>query len=160
MPQARYTIGEMARRTGVKVTTIRWYETEKLLPPPARSEGGHRLYSEDHLRRLGFLRHARELGFPMQAVRALMELANQTRVDCGEAHAIATAQIAEVDSRLRRLQMLRAELVAMTSSCTGGTAQDCRILETLADFGHRHCHYAPHDGGAETAKRTADLPAT
>lgn len=144
----RYTIGEMARRTGVKVTTIRWYEKEELLPPPARSEGGHRLYTEDHLQRLGFIRHARELGFAMPAIRALMGLAVHPSADCRGAHDIATAQITEVDSRLRRLQALRAELVAMAAACTGGVVQDCRILETLADFGHGHCIDAAHGGEA------------
>ncbi|HWX50837.1 MAG TPA: helix-turn-helix domain-containing protein [Roseomonas sp.] len=142
---ARHAIGELARRTGVKATTIRWYEQEGLLPPPARSEGGHRLYTEDHLRRLGFIRHARELGFGMPAIRALLGLAGRPREDCTAAHALARAQIAEIDSRLRRLEALRAELVGMAEACAGGAAQDCRILETLADFDHGHCRHHDHE---------------
>ncbi|MFC3126907.1 helix-turn-helix domain-containing protein [Pseudoroseomonas globiformis] len=135
------TIGELSRRTGVKPTTIRWYEQEGLLPSPARSDGGHRVYAADHLRRLGFIRHARELGFAMPAIRTLLGLAGRPREDCAAIHGLATAQIAEVDSRLRRLEALRAELVEMAGSCRGGEAKDCRILETLADFEHGHCHH-------------------
>jgi DNA-binding transcriptional MerR regulator len=137
-------IGELARRTGVKATTIRWYEAEGLLPPPARSEGGHRLYDDDHLRRLGFIRHARELGFAMPAIRALLGLAGRPRDDCAAIHALATDQIAAIDSRLCRLQALRAELVEMAEACQGGPAGACRILETLADFDHGHCHHHEH----------------
>jgi Cu(I)-responsive transcriptional regulator len=145
-----HSIGELARRTGVKATTIRWYEAEGLLPPPGRSEGGHRQYDADHLRRLGFIRHARELGFAMPAIRALLGLAGKPREDCAAIHALATDQIAAIDSRLRRLQALRAELAEMAQSCQGGPAGDCRILETLADFGHGHCHHHEH-GPAEPA---------
>ncbi|MDJ0387968.1 helix-turn-helix domain-containing protein [Roseomonas sp. E05] len=144
---ARHAIGELARRTGVKATTIRWYEQEGLLPPPARSEGGHRLYSDDHLRRLGFIRHARELGFAMPAIRTLLGLAGRPREDCTTAHALAKAQIAEIDSRLRRLEALRTELAGMAAACEGGPAQDCRILETLADFEHGHCQHHEHETG-------------
>ncbi len=139
MSRMQLSIGELARRTGVKPTTIRWYEQEKLLPAPLRSEGGHRVYAQDHLRRLGFIRHARELGFAMPAIRSLLGLVEHPADDCATAHAIATAQIAEVDSRLRRLTALRAELTEMAENCQGGTARDCRILETLADFDHGHC---------------------
>ncbi|MBI0433613.1 helix-turn-helix domain-containing protein [Roseomonas sp. KE0001] len=145
----RWSIGDLARRTGVKATTIRWYEQEGLLPAPARSEGGHRVYGNDHLRRLGFIRHARELGFGMPAVRGLLGLAGRPRDACREAHALALAQIEEIDSRLRRLAALRAELTQMAASCAGGPAADCRILETLADFEHGHCADPAH--GREAA---------
>ncbi|MXP64521.1 MerR family transcriptional regulator [Roseomonas sp. M0104] len=144
---ARHPIGELARRTGVKATTIRWYEQEGLLPPPTRSEGGHRLYTDDHLQRLGFIRHARELGFAMPAIRRLLGLAGRPREDCATAHALAKAQIAEIDSRLRRLEALRAELAGMAEACAGGAAQDCRILETLADFEHGHCQHHEREVG-------------
>lgn len=139
-----YAIGDLARATGVKATTIRWYEQEGWLPPPARTAGGHRAYGPAHLRRLGFIRHARELGFGSEAIRALLDLADQPRADCTQAHALATAQIAEIDARLHRLAALRAELVRMAASCEGGSVGDCRIIETLADFGHGHCTDASH----------------
>lgn len=138
-PVARLTIGELSRLTGTKPTTIRWYEQEGLLPPAGRTAGGHRAYSGEHLRRLGFVRHARELGFPMPAIREMLELAAHPQADCGSAHAIATAQVADIDRRLRRLAALRAEVMRMAEACAGGAASECRILETLSDFGHGHC---------------------
>lgn len=139
-----YAIGDLVRATGVKATTIRWYEQEGWLPPPARTTGGHRAYGAAHLRRLGFIRHARELGFESDAIRALLDLADQPDANCTKAHALATAQIAEIDARLTRLAALRAELVRMATSCEGGVVGECRIIETLADFAHGHCVDARH----------------
>ncbi|WP_211847531.1 MerR family transcriptional regulator [Neoroseomonas eburnea] len=141
---AIWSIGELARETGVKPTTIRWYEQEGWLPPPARTAGGHRAYGVAHLRRLGFIRHARELGFGSEAIRALLDLADHPEADCGAVHAIALAQIREIDARLRRLEALRGELQRMAASCAGGVAGDCRIIETLADFAHGHCEDPTH----------------
>lgn len=146
-----YAIGDLARATGVKPTTIRWYEQEGWLPPPGRTEGGHRAYGETHLRRLGFIRHARELGFDSDAIRALLDLADRPDADCGAAHALATAQIREIDARLRRLEALRAELERMATSCEGAVIGECRIIETLADFSHGHCEDPTHTGGVRQA---------
>ncbi|MDB5411729.1 MAG: MerR family transcriptional regulator [Rubritepida sp.] len=126
------SIGELGRATGVKPTTIRWYEAEGLLPAPARSEGGHRVYAQAHLHRLSFIRHARDLGFPMPAIRALLDLAAEPERDCTAAHAAATTQIAAIDDKLRQLTALRAELSRLAHACQGGTVAECRILETLA----------------------------
>ena len=141
---ARLTIGDLSRETGVKATTIRWYEAEGWLPPPARTEGGHRSYGDAHLRRLGFIRHARELGFSMEHIRSLLDLADRPGTDCSAAHAIAMAHIAEVDARMKRLEALRSELQRMASQCVGGHVEECRIIETLADFGHGHCTVPIH----------------
>ncbi|MBY0338842.1 MAG: helix-turn-helix domain-containing protein [Acetobacteraceae bacterium] len=140
------SIGDLARATGVKATTIRWYEAEGLLPAPGRTEGGHRAYGEAHLGRLGFIRHARELGFAIPAIRELLDLADQPERDCGAAHAMATAQIAAIDDKLRRLRALRAELVRVAEACGGGRAAECRLLEVLADYRHGHCADPLHAG--------------
>lgn len=134
-----YSIGDLARATGVKPTTIRWYEQEGWLPPPARTGGGHRAYGEGHLRRLGFIRHARELGFGSEAIRTLLGLADHPEADCSAVHALATAQIREIDARLKRLEALRVELERMAAICDGSVVGECRIIETLADFEHGHC---------------------
>lgn len=144
MTVATYSIGALARATGVKPTTIRWYESEGLLPAPIRSEGGHRVYSDADLARLGFIRHARELGFPTQAIRDLLDLARDPERDCSWAHAAAAAQIRSIDAKLRQLSALRAELARMADACTGGRAASCRILETLADHAHGHCGDPSH----------------
>jgi DNA-binding transcriptional MerR regulator len=138
------SIGELARATGVKPTTIRWYEAEGLLPPPGRTGGGHRVYGAAHRDRLGFIRHARELGFPMAAIRDLLDLAEHPDRDCNMAHAVATAQVAAIDAKLRQLTALRAELARMAEACSGGAAGSCRILEALADHAHGHCADPSH----------------
>ena len=140
------SIGDLARATGVKPTTIRWYEQQGWLPQPARTDGGHRVYGPAHLRRLGFIRHARELGFESEAIRTLLELEHRPDIDCGEVHAIATRQISEINAKLERLKALRGELVRMATSCERGAVGECRIIETLADFAHGHC--ADHTHGA------------
>lgn len=129
-----YAIGELSRATGVKPTTIRWYEQEGWLPPAGRSNGGHRIYDEVHLRRLVFIRHARELGFESAAIRAFLDLSSRPEADCSEAHALASEQILQIDARLRRLIALRAELERMAASCAGGVISECRVIEILADF--------------------------
>ncbi len=143
-----YAIGELARATGVKPTTIRWLEREGWLPPPARTEGGHRMYTQAHLRRLGFIRHARELGFDSAAIRDLLDLADRPGAECTAAHTLAARQIREIDARLRRLEALRAELDRMARGCAGGVVSECRVIETLADFAHGHCADPTHGGPA------------
>ncbi|CAH2598762.1 Transcriptional regulator, MerR family [Rhodovastum atsumiense] len=147
MESVSLSIGELSRRTRCKVQTIRWYEEVGLLPPPARSSGGHRIYGAAHLARLDFIRHARELGFPLDAVRALLRLSDHPDRACDEAHALAAAQLAMVEDKLRRLEALRIELARMTETCRGGLAAECRILETLADHTHGHCASPDHAGG-------------
>ena len=99
---ARLTIGELSRLTVVKGATIAWDEAEGWLPAPGRAEGGHRSNGDTHLRRLGFIRHARELGFPMEQIRSLLDPAGRPGDDCSAAHAIAMADIAEVSRSRRR----------------------------------------------------------
>ncbi len=119
---------------------------------PARTGGGHRTYGRAHLERLDFIRHAREFGFTLDAVRALLALSDHPERPCEEVHALASSQLVAVEDKLRRLETLRAELARMTDACRGGGAGDCRILETLADHSHGHCvnpdHAAPDGAGA------------
>ncbi len=142
-----YSIGDLGRLTHCKVQTIRWYEEVGLLPAPARTGGGHRTYGRAHLERLDFIRHAREFGFTLDAVRALLALSDHPERPCEEVHALASGQLAAVEDKLRRLETLRAELARMTDACRGGTAGDCRILETLADHSHGHCASPDHAAG-------------
>ena len=140
------SIGDLGRRANCKVQTIRWYEEVGLLSKPARTDGGHRVYGSNDLARLDFIRHARELGFPLEAVRALLPLSDRPDGPCEEAHALASAQLILVEDKLRRLEALRTELTRMTDACRGGVVGDCRILETLADHSHSHCVSPDHAG--------------
>ncbi|WP_241671230.1 MerR family transcriptional regulator [Dankookia rubra] len=133
-------IGQLAREAGCKVQTVRWYEEIGILPPPARTEGGHRLYGRAHRERLAFIRHAREFGFGLDAIRQLLDLAAHPERPCGDAHALAVAQLAEVEAKMRRLAVLRNELARLVETgCVEGLAAECRVLETLADHDHGHC---------------------
>lgn len=124
-------IGELARETGTKVETIRFYEAEGLIPAPARTSGNYRDYDRLHLDRLSFIRRSRSLGFTLDQVRALLHLADNERLPCGEVDAIATDQLAQVDRKIADLQALRGELSDLLSQCQQGTIADCRIIESL-----------------------------
>lgn len=141
-----YSIGHMSRRTGVKVTTIRYYESRGLIPSPARTTGGQRRYDEAALERLAFLRHARELGFGLDDIADLMALAEAPSEDCAPAHEIARKQLAAVDRRMIILAQLREELVRMADADDPGHAGKCRVIEVLGD--HRLCIGAHEASGA------------
>lgn len=132
-------IGTLAQQTRTKVQTIRYYEEIGLLPGTARSEGNQRRYTGRHLERLAFIRHARELGFPLAAIRELMALADDPDRSCAAADAIARHHLSEVERRLRRLDALRCELERMIVECGQSRIADCRVIEVLADASHAHC---------------------
>ncbi len=131
------TIGTLARRTGTKVQTIRYYEQVGLMPEPGRSEGGQRRYGDAELDRLSFIRHARQLGFPLDAIRELLNLSDHPNRACAEADEIARRQLRQVEQRLARLEALRTELQRMVHECSGGRTANCRVLEVLRD--HSEC---------------------
>ncbi|WP_181707007.1 MerR family transcriptional regulator [Chthonobacter rhizosphaerae] len=128
-------IGEAARASGVKVPTIRYYEQVGLLPEPPRTEGNRRLYGGRHLRRLAFIRHARELGFEVEAIRTLLDLQDNPGQSCSPADSIARLRLKDVEERIARLTALKAELQRMIDGCSHGTVADCRVIEVLADHG-------------------------
>lgn len=127
------TIGRLSAATGVKVPTIRFYESAGLLPAPPRTASDRRLYDQPAVRRLCFIRHARNLGFPLEAVRALLELAAHPEQPCGQADEILAEQLAEVDRKITQLTALRGELARMADHCGGGRVADCRVIESLAE---------------------------
>jgi len=133
-------IGEAARQSGVKVPTIRYYEQIGLLPAPPRSEGNRRQYDGGDLRRLAFIRHARELGFEIDAIRTLLTLQDQPGQSCAAADEIARARLVEVEQRIASLTALKAELRRMVASCSHGLVDQCRVIEILADHGQCRHH--------------------
>jgi Cu(I)-responsive transcriptional regulator len=124
-------IGELAKATATKVETIRYYEQKGLLAAPARTSGNYRSYGEEHLARLSFIRRARDLGFGIEQVRALLDLSDDRTRDCATVDRIATEHLREVDRKIAGLTALRRELSAMIASCDGGTVARCRIIEAL-----------------------------
>lgn len=139
------TIGELGRRSGVKVPTIRFYEQIGLLPPAGRSAGNQRRYGQEAVTRLAFIRHARALGFEIEAIRELLRLAAHPQAPCHDADALAARHLQAVEARLETLTRLRDELARMLAACQGGTAAECRVLQVVGD--HSLC--AVHD--AESA---------
>ena len=131
----RYSIGEMARSSGTKVPTIRYYEQIGLVTSIERTEGNQRRYDERARERLRFVRHARELGFSLDAVRELLDLSDHPERPCEEADTIAREQLEAVKRRLESLTRLRRELERMIGCCDGGQIRDCRILQTVGDHG-------------------------
>lgn len=126
------TIGHLARETSTKVETIRFYEKAGLLPTPARTSGNYRAYDAKHLNRLSFIRRARDLGFSIEQIRALLGLADDKGQSCEAIDAIAREHLEAVDHKIRDLEALRRELDRMIGQCRHGTVADCRIIETLS----------------------------
>ncbi|ELY2644799.1 Zn(2+)-responsive transcriptional regulator [Cronobacter sakazakii] len=129
-----YRIGELARLADVTPDTVRYYEKQKMMEHEVRTEGGFRLYTENDLRRLRFIRHARQLGFTLEAIRELLSI----RIDpehhtCQESKSIVQARLHEVDSRIQELQNMRASLQKLNDACCGTAHSSvyCSILETI-----------------------------
>jgi len=127
------SIGELGRRTDTKVETIRYYERIGLIPAPARSDGGHRLYGGGHLLRLNFVRRARDLGFTLNEVRALLDLAEQRDRPCTEVREVAAVHLTDVRSKIVSLRAMERVLSDMVARCAEGSTPDCPIIEALFD---------------------------
>jgi DNA-binding transcriptional MerR regulator len=141
---ADLTIGALAKRAATKVQTIRFYEQEGLMPAPARSEGGQRRYSKAHADRLAFIRHARELGFPLDAIRELLKLVDVPDQSCKRVDRVASDVLADVEAKIARLESLRSELRRMVRQCRHGQVSDCRVIKVLADHSHSNCLSSDH----------------
>ncbi len=134
-----FSIGELSKRTKVKVPTIRYYEEMGLLAEAARTSGNQRRYDKAGLERLSFIRHARDLGFSIEAILSLIELQEHPDRSCQAATEIATSQLTDVRAKIKRLRALEKELVRMSKGCEGdGVAEDCYVLASLAD--HKLCN--------------------
>lgn len=131
-----YSIGELSRRTGVKVPTIRYYEEIGLLATAGRSSGNQRRYDKSGLERLGFIRHARALGFGIDEIRCLIDLQQHPDQSCRSAMEIAGAQLAAVRDKISQLKSLEQELSRIADGCEGtGPARQCYVLRSLSDHG-------------------------
>lgn len=132
MLNERLTIGQLAKRTGCKVQTIRYYEQIGLMPEAMRTEGNQRRFGQAHHERLAFVRHCRELGFDLATIRELLRLADDPKHSCEAVDRIAGHQLQQVESRIARLEALRSELRRISRQCRGGRMADCRIIKALA----------------------------
>ncbi len=134
------TIGELSAQSGVRIETIRYYENIKLLPKPDRTSGKQRRYSDNDVKRLSFVRHARELGFEIDQIREILSVSGDHKASCQTVDTIARNHLAAVEERLASLKILRAELMRMLEHGGSGRIADCRVIEVLYDHGKCHAH--------------------
>lgn len=133
------SIGALAKRTNCKVQTIRYYEQIGLMPPPERNAGNQRRYTEAAVRRLTFIRHARDFGFTVESIRELLDMSDRPDMPCDHVDSLAQRHLQEVETKLARLSSLREELHRMILQCQGDRVGECRIIEVLSD--HQLCRY-------------------
>lgn len=131
MTISRATIGAISKATGVKIETIRYYERIGLAPKPPRSAGGQRVYGEADRKRLAFIRRCRELGFPLDDIRALLDLAEAEDRACQDVKDKTESHIKTVRGKIADLKRMEATLKELARSCDGGAAPDCPILDKL-----------------------------
>ena len=150
---ASLSIGALSQQTGVHIETIRYYERVKMLPAPPRTEGGRRAYGQSHRRTLGFIRRARELGFSLDEIRALLDLDGSRRPSCAKAREIASLHLIKVRSKLADLARLEAVLSETVGQCAANITPVCPvlgILDTELDIGVR-TPVSLERGGADVA---------
>ncbi len=133
-------IGQFAARSGTIVETIRYYERVGLLPAPDRNPSGYRQYGEDHLRRLKFVRHYRDLGFSVAEIRSLLTLADDPERSCTEVTSLARTHLIDVRRKLASLRRLERTLDRLVGCCHEHRVADCRILEELTRVDQQAVH--------------------
>jgi MerR family copper efflux transcriptional regulator len=126
-------IGEVAAATGLPAKTIRYYESEGLIDPPARSEGNYRRYDERQVQTLRFIQHARQLGFSLKEVAELVALWRDKGRASADVRRLAAAHLKEIDARIAELKRMRQTLEGLVGRCHGDHRPDCPILAELAE---------------------------
>lgn len=126
------SIGALSKQANCNIETIRYYEKIGLLPKPARRSSGYRTYTQADVKRLRFLRRARELGFSIDGVRALLRLADERERSCGKAHGIAVHHLTDIRKRISDLRSIERVLARTAAACRGGNIPECALLDLLA----------------------------
>ncbi len=125
------SIGELSRKTGCKIETIRYYEKAGLMPAPPRSQGRHRVYAEDHLKRLTFIRRGRDLGFSMDQLMGFLKMMDARNLSCGEVAIEVEQHLIAVRQRLDGLHRMERTLSETLAQCHRGGQPDCPIIDAL-----------------------------
>lgn len=137
MKQLVLMIGDVARETATKVTTVRFYESIGLLPAPPRTDSGRRTYERGDVQRLHFIRNGRRLGFSIEEIRSLIDLQENPVRNCAEASTIAARHLANVEEKLSQLAALRNELKTFAHSCNRSSVAECKVIRAI---GGAHAH--------------------
>ncbi|MEJ5351729.1 MAG: heavy metal-responsive transcriptional regulator [Melioribacteraceae bacterium] len=130
---AEYFVGQLAKKVGVNVETIRYYERLKLLPKPKRRESRYRVYDETDLKRLLFIKRAKELGFTLREIKELLELKISSKTKCGDVKHLTEHKLQDIDNRIKDLKKIRSVLVKLINQCINEevSSDECPILETI-----------------------------
>ncbi len=144
-----FSIGDLARRSGYAVQTVRYYEESGLMPTAARTAGGQRRYDEAQLRQLLFIRHARDLGFEVDAIRSLLRLAAHPDAPCDSVDAIARDHLTAITQKIARLSALRREVTRMIAQCRRGRIAECRVIDALLSDRKAKSPQRPRRAGAK-----------
>ena len=126
-----FSIGVLAKRSAVKIETIRYYEKIGVMPKPARSAGGYRLYAPEHLKRLTFVRRGRELGFSLDELRGLLHLVDGHNYTCAEVRTLTLDHVASVRRKIADLHRLERVMTSVASQCSGRKVPDCPVIDAL-----------------------------
>lgn len=126
------SIGKLSARTAVNLETVRYYEKIGLLPMPPRTEGGHRLYDEEHVKRLRFVRRARGLGFTLDEIRALLRLADEKQPSCSKVRVVASAHLQDIRAKIADLKRMERVLDETIARCANGARPACPLFEVLS----------------------------
>jgi Hg(II)-responsive transcriptional regulator len=126
-------VGQLAGEAGINVETIRYYEKLKLLPKPKRKESRYRIYNETDLKRLLFIKRAKELGFTLKEIKELMELKIDSEAKCGDVKHLTEHKLKDVDDRIRDLKTIKSVLVKLINQCVNEevSSDECPILESI-----------------------------
>ena len=125
-------IGELHQATGVAIETIRFYEKEGVLPAPARTDSGYRIYGSAHLERLSFVRHCRALDMPLAEIKQILKFVAHPEADCGDINRLIDEQLARVRVRLKSMRALEKQLSKLRVHCVAGNSvAECGILHEL-----------------------------
>lgn len=126
------TIGDVAKQAKVRIETLRYYEREGLVASPPRSQSNYRLYPEDTVRRVQFIKRAQELGFSLKEIKDLLSLRVDPATSCADVRTRALEKITTIEEKLRSLKAMRQALTQLVEECPGeGAVTDCPILESL-----------------------------
>jgi len=128
------SIGALSERSGVNIETIRYYERIGVMPSPARSAAGYRIYGPEHARRLHFIRRGRELGFSLDELRALLQLVDGHSYTCAQVHALTTRHLKDIRQKIADLRRLERVMSDMAAQCSGDQVPACPIIDALFEM--------------------------
>jgi MerR family mercuric resistance operon transcriptional regulator len=128
------SIGALAKRSGVNVETIRYYEKIGVMPAPGRTGAGYRVYAQEHVRRLHFVRRGRELGFGLDKLRGLLRLVDGDAYTCAEVHALTIAHLEDIRRKITDLKRLAKVMASMAAQCTDNQVPDCPVIDALFEM--------------------------